>query len=160
MATRKTFREKLADQKDLPRVEPISPGMARKWGPGTIVIPAPREVDELMRRVPEGSLVTINEIRAAVAKRHGATIGCPMTTGILARIAAGAAGEDEAEGKQPVTPYWRTLKTGGELNPKYPGGVAGQRARLIAEGHCVESRGKRAFVVDYDRHLTELEPRD
>ncbi|MFQ5530246.1 MAG: hypothetical protein ACE5FP_07830 [Gemmatimonadota bacterium] len=91
MATRKTFREKLADQKDLPRVEPISPGMARKWGPGTIVIPAPREVDELMRRVPEGSLVTINEIRAAVAKRHGATIGCPMTTGILARIAAGAA---------------------------------------------------------------------
>ena len=103
MPRRKTFREKLADQKDLPRVVRISPGMAKQWGPGTIVIPAPREVDDLMKRVPKGKLVTINQIREAVAKRHGATIGCPITTGILARVAAGAAGEDEAEGKKRVT---------------------------------------------------------
>ena len=73
MSSRKTFREKLADDKDLPRVERISPGMAKQWGHGTIVIPAPSEVDAIMRRVPKGKLITINQIRELVARRHGAT---------------------------------------------------------------------------------------
>ena len=153
MTRRKTFREKLADDKDLPRVEPIPPGMQKRWGSGTIVIPAAREVDEIMRRVPKARLITINQIREIVARRHGATIGCPIATGIHARIAAGAAGEDEAEGKKRITPYWRTLKAGGELNPKYPGGLEGQRARLQAEGHDVVARGRRLFVRDYERRL-------
>jgi hypothetical protein len=74
MRKKKTFREKLAAETDLPRVEPIPAGMARQWGEGTIVIPAPREVDEIMRQVPKGKLITINQIREAVAHRHGATI--------------------------------------------------------------------------------------
>ncbi|MDH3459335.1 MAG: MGMT family protein [Gemmatimonadota bacterium] len=153
MRRRKTFREKLADQKDLPRVERIPKGMQRQWGEGTMVIPAPREVDQIMRKVPKGKLITINQIREIVARRHGATLGCPITTGILARIAAGAAGEDEAEGKRRVTPYWRTLKTGGEVNPKYPGGLQDQRERLEAEGHRVDMRGRRMVVRDYERSL-------
>ncbi|MDH3368332.1 MAG: MGMT family protein [Gemmatimonadota bacterium] len=153
MRRRKTFREKLADQKDLPRVERIPKGMQRQWGEGTMVIPAPREVDQIMRKVPKGKLITINQIREIVARRHGATLGCPITTGILARIAAGAAGEDEAEGKRRVTPYWRTLKTGGEVNPKYPGGLQDQRRRLEAEGHRVDMRGRRMVVRDYERYL-------
>ena len=56
--------------------------------------PAPREVDAIMKAVPEGKLITIHEIRAILAKRHGATIGCPLTTGIFAWIAAHAAEED------------------------------------------------------------------
>jgi alkylated DNA nucleotide flippase Atl1 len=153
MRRRKTFREKLADQKDLPRVERIPKGMTRQWGDGTMVIPAPREVDEIMRKVPKGKLITINQIRDIVARRHGATLGCPITTGILARIAAGAAGEDEAEGKRRVTPYWRTLKTGGEVNPKYPGGLRDQKRRLEAEGHRIDMRGRRMVVRDYERSL-------
>ncbi|MEM2999158.1 MAG: hypothetical protein QXV09_00525 [Candidatus Bathyarchaeia archaeon] len=58
-----------------------------------MVIPAPIEVDELMRKVPVGKLVTINEIRAALARKHGAIIGCPLTTGIFAWVAAHAAEE-------------------------------------------------------------------
>ena len=153
MRRRKTFREKLADQKDLPRVERIPKGMQRQWGEGTMVIPAPREVDQIMRKVPKGKLITINQIREIVARRHGATLGCPITTGILARIAAGAAGEDEAEGKRRVTPYWRTLKTGGEVNPKYPGGLQDQRERLEAEGHRVDMRGRRMVVRDHEQSL-------
>ena len=156
MTGRRTFQEKLADDKDLPRVERISQGMARQWGQGTIVIPAPNEVDAIMRSVPKGRLITINQIRQLVARRHGATIGCPIATGILARIAAGAAGEDEADGKKRITPYWRTLKSGGELNPKYPGGLTGQRARLREEGHTITSRGKRLFVKDYERSVVKL----
>ena len=71
----KSWREKLADNKDLPRVVEITGKMSTRWGTGTVVIPAPREVDEIMRSVPRGKLITINQIREMLAKRHGATIG-------------------------------------------------------------------------------------
>ena len=99
--------------------------MSARWGRGTVVIPAPFEVDALMKRVPRGKLTTINEIRAALARKHRATIGCPITTGIFAWIAANAAAEAAAAGQKAITPYWRTLKAGGQLNEKYPGGLSG-----------------------------------
>jgi len=77
---RKSWVGKLHNGKGLPRVEQISGKMSRRWGEGTVVIPAPLEVDELMRKVPRGKLVTINGIREALAKKHDATISCPMTT--------------------------------------------------------------------------------
>lgn len=73
--TRKSWREKLADGKDLPKVVEIDGKMSKRWGTGTVVIPAPIEVDEIMRKVPKGKLVTINQIRAYLAQKHGATIG-------------------------------------------------------------------------------------
>src|SRR5260370_14746933 len=124
MAKRKSWRDKLANDKDLPKVVPITGKMSKRWGEGTVAIPAPREVDAIMKRVPEGKLITINEIRALVAKKHGASIGCPITTTLFAWIAAHAAEEAAAEGETNITPYWRTLKSGGEVNPKYPGGIA------------------------------------
>ena len=102
-----------------------------------MVIPAPLEVDALMKQVPRGRVVTINELRAALATRHRVAFACPITTGIFSWIAAHAAAEAAAEGTKRVTPYWRTLKTGGEINPKYPGGVSVLARRLRAEGHKV-----------------------
>jgi alkylated DNA nucleotide flippase Atl1 len=130
--------------------------MSKRWGTGTVVIPAPMEVDALMRRVPKGKLVTINEIREALAKKHNATIGCPMTTGIFAWIAAHAAEEQRREGKKDITPYWRTLKAGGVINPKYPGGVEGQKKLLEREGHKVIQKGKKYVVADYKKSLIKL----
>lgn len=52
-----------------------------------------------------------------------------------------------------IKPFWRTLKTGGEINPKYPGGVQGIARRLRAEGHKVEAKGKRLMVADYQTAL-------
>lgn len=157
MPTRKkTWHEKLEDAKDLPRVAPIPERLRATWGRGTLVIAAPSEVDELMQRVPKGKLATVNDLRAALASRHGAAIACPMTTGIFALIAARAADEDERAGKKRVTPYWRTLKGRGELNEKYPGGIAAQRARLEAEGHAVVARGKKWVVLDYEERLARL----
>ena len=72
---RKSWQEKLADSKDLPKVVEITGKMSTRWGTGTVCIPAPREVDEIMKKVPRGKLITINQIRQVVAKRHGATIG-------------------------------------------------------------------------------------
>jgi len=93
-----TWSEKLNESKGLPQVSRITDKMSKRWGTGTVVIPAPIEVDEIMRKVPAGKLVTINEIRAALAKKHKATICCPMTTGIFAWIAAHAADEREQSG--------------------------------------------------------------
>jgi alkylated DNA nucleotide flippase Atl1 len=157
-AKKKTYKEKLHGSKDLPKVVEIQGKMTKKWGTGTVVIPKPLEVDAIMRKVPKGKLVTINQIREVVAKKHKATIGCPITTGIFASIAAHAADEDEAQGKKRVTPYWRTLKAGGVVNPKYPGGEKGQKKRLKAEGHKVITKGKKAVVQDYEKRLVKLDP--
>jgi len=90
-----------------------------------------------------------NQRNSSLARTHGATVGCPITTGIFAWIAAHAAKEAAAEGKKKTTPYWRTLKTGGELNAKYPGGVAALKKLLEAEGHNVIPKGKRWLVEGY-----------
>jgi len=155
---RKTWREKLTDDKGLPKVVEITGKMSTRWGTGTVCIPAPREVDEIMRNVPKGKLITINQIREIVAQKHGATIGCPLTTGIFAWIAAHAAEEAAAEGKRDITPYWRTLKVGGQLTEKYPGGVEAQAAHLREEGHTIEpGKGKKPPKVrDFEKALVEV----
>jgi len=130
--------------------------MSKRWGTGTVAIPAPMEVDEIMRKVSEGKLTTINEIRVTLAKKHGATIGCPITTGIFAWIAANAAEERREKGEKDITPYWRTLKTGGVINEKYPGGVEAQKKLLEKEGHKVVQKGKKCVVVDYEKSLAKL----
>jgi len=158
--TRKSWREKLADSKDLPKVVEINDKMSKRWGTGTVVIPAPLEVDEIMKKVPQGKLITINHIRSVLAQKHGATIGCPITTGIFAWIAAHAADEAAAEGEKQITPYWRTLKSAGELNEKYPGGVEAQAAHLRAEGHTIEpGKGKKPpRIKDFEQALQVLQP--
>ncbi len=90
-----------------------------------------------MRKVRAGKVTTIDALREQLAKQHGATLACPMTTGIFAWIAAQAAAEAEAAGKARIIPYWRTLKAGGELNPKYPGGLSEVLRGLEAERHTV-----------------------
>jgi hypothetical protein len=151
---KKSWREKLVDSKGLPKTGKIEGKMSTRWGTGTMVIPAPIEVDEIMRKVPKGKLTTINEIRAALARKHNVDVGCPITTGIFAWIAAHAAEEAATEGVKRITPYWRTLKTGGELNPKYPGGVPGLKKLLGAEGHRIVQKGKRFFVENYQERVT------
>lgn len=156
MAKKKSWVEKLHEAKDLPRVEKITPKMTSRWGKGTVVIPAPIEVDELMRRVPKGKLITINQIRQFLAKKHKATIGCPITCGIFAWVAAWAASEQQAEGVKKITSYWRTLKSDGEINPKYPGGVEAQKKLLSAEGHRVIKKGSRWLVTDFEQALINI----
>lgn len=151
-----SWTKKLEDDKDLPKVIEIDEKMSKRWGEGTCVIPAPREVDEIMSKVPKGKLLTINEIRKILAKKHGATIGCPITTGIFAWVSANAAEESISEGKKRTTPYWRTLKTGGIINEKYPGGEEAQKKLLEEEGHSVIWKGKKYVVEDFEKRLAKL----
>ncbi len=156
LSRKKSWSEKLKDSKDLPKVEVISRKMTKRWGTGTVVIPAPIEVDGLMRKASPGKLITINQIRGALARKHNATIGCPLTTGIFAWVAANAAEEERRQGRRDITPYWRTLKNDGVINEKYPGGVEAQKKLLEEEGHTIIQKGNKHIVVDYEKHLARI----
>lgn len=153
MKPKKSWQEKLMDSKGLPKVARVTGRMSRRWGEGIMVIPAPVEVDALMKQVPRGRVITTNELRTALAKNHKVNFACPMTTGIFSWIAAHAAAEAQTEGAKKITPFWRTLKIGGEINPKYPGGVEEISRHLRAEGHKIISRGKKTFVADHEKKL-------
>ena len=152
---KKTAREKLLDSKDFPKIEKIKPNQEKIWGKGTIVIPAPIEVAEIMKEVPKGKLITINKIRERLAKKHKATIGCPICCGIFANITAHAAEEERLMGKKQITPWWRTLKGEGELNPKYPGGEQNQKKLLENENHRIVQKGKKYVVENYENYLVK-----
>lgn len=152
---RTSWQEKLKDSKGLPKVSKITGKLSKRWGTGTVAIPAPIEVDAMMKKVPRGKVTTINQIRQAVAKKHRATIGCPITTGIFAWISAHAAEEARAQGKKKITPWWRTLKSEGELNEKYPGGVAWQSKCLKKEGQTIVKKGKKYLVRDFEKCLVK-----
>ena len=80
-----------------------------------------------MRLVPLGKLLTVGEIRKYFAGQNEADFTDPITAGIFVSIVAWASSQREND----VTPYWRTLKAGGELNSKYPGGAGAQKACFI-----------------------------
>jgi hypothetical protein len=155
-SVRKSWREKLNNSKDLPKIQVFTKAKNKSMPAGTYVIPSPLEVDAVMKKVPKGKIITINEIRQILAKKYKVQFCCPITTGIFAWIAANAAQEELDNGKKRITPYWRTLKTGGELNPKYPGGTEDVSKKLKAEGHRIIQKRKRFFVEDFEKRLVKF----
>ncbi len=104
------------------------------------------EIEEMVRTVPAGEVLPADRMTAALAERHGVDFACPLTAGIFLWILANAAEEARGDGEPDGLPWWRVVKKGGELNPKYPGGGALQRERLEAEGRTVAPKGKRLVV--------------
>ncbi len=150
---KKDFNAMLRDSKDMPKMQIITDQKSiEKYGGDRMYFAPPMDYDAAMRRVPYGKLTTVGEIRAFFAAQSGADFTEPITAGIFVSIAAWASfqrGEDE-------TPWWRTLKANGELNPKYPGGTEAQKEKLEAEGHIVLQKGRtnRKYVVkDYEKVL-------
>lgn len=118
-----------------------------------MVVSTPREVDGLLKQIPEGRLVTLNEIRGHLARIYSTDISCPVSTAIFINIAAAAAEELRSQGETDLTPWWRVLKPGGKLNEKCPGGAEAQKAKLEAEGYTVR-RARSSYVVeDYEQFL-------
>ena len=139
---KKDFNAMLAEAKGMPRIQLVTdPATIRKYGGDRMYFAPPIDYDRAMRRVPRGMVTTVGEIRAFFAREAGADFTEPITAGVFVSIAAWASFQRQAD----ETPYWRTLKAGGELNPKYPGGIEAQREKLEAEGHTVIRRGRKNF---------------
>jgi hypothetical protein len=158
---RKTWREKLADRENLPKflkLEKRFPcfNAVHKMGAvvgDDIVLVNPCEVVELMKKVPRGKLTTLVEICRSIARRYEVKACCTLTTGIFIMTAANAAEEAQKENRPLDIPYWRTLKTDGCLNEKFPGGAESHKGLLELEGFRVISKGKRFYVEDYQDYL-------
>jgi len=142
MSKRKTARQKLHVDNDLPKIKPAP----EIWGGGPMVIPHPTEINQLMKQVPYGKLVTLDELRVQIARNHKADICCPMTAGIFVNISGAAAEEDHSDGIKDITPYWRSLKKKGEVNPKFAGGLERQIQLLKDERHQISQKRKKFFV--------------
>lgn len=154
---KKDFNAMLKDGKDMPKIVEITDEKSiEKYGGRRMYFAPPLDYDAVMRRVPKGKVITVGDIREFFAARNDADFTDPITAGIFCSIAAWASFQ-RADDK---TPYWRTLKANGELNPKYPGGVEEQKKLLETEGHMIIKRGRtniRYYVKDYEQFLYRLE---
>jgi alkylated DNA nucleotide flippase Atl1 len=132
-------------------IPPGAPGYREANG-GAMVVSSPAEVDEFVRRIGPGEVATLDDLRAALARRHGVETACPVSTAIFAGMSARAAEELRHAGRaaDQLTPWWRVLKRGGFLNPKLPGGVERQKILLEAEGVRVSPLRKQLAVFDYE----------
>lgn len=153
---KKDFNEMLHKDTGMPKVQIVKDEAAiKKYGGEKMYFAPPVAYDEIMKKVPYGKVITVGVIRDYLAKMNDADFTDPITAGIFVSIAAWASfqrSEDE-------TPYWRTLKAKGELNPKYPGGIKAQKEKLEAEGHTVIQRGRKNikyYVQGYEKVLFEL----
>lgn len=148
---KKDFNAMLHRATDMPKTQIVTDeATIKKYGGEKMYFAPPLTYDEIMKKVPYGQVITVGMIRDYLAKENGADFTDPITAGIFVSIAAWASyqrTEDE-------TPYWRTLKANGELNPKYPGGVEAQREKLEAEGHTIIRKGRtniKYYVKDYEQ---------
>ncbi|MCA3560956.1 MAG: MGMT family protein [Aestuariivirga sp.] len=133
-----------------------APGYAEAKG-GAMVVSSPAEVDALIRKLEPGEVVTLDDLRTALARRHKVAVACPVSTAIFANMSARAAEERRARGvpQDELTPWWRVLRKGGFLNPKLPGGVERQSVLLAAEGVRASPLRKQLAVYDYEARKPE-----
>ena len=154
--SKKDFNAMLKDSKDMPKYVKITDEPSiKKYGGDNMYFAPPMAYDEVMKKVPYGKIITVGEIRDYFAKKNNADFTDPITAGIFTSIVAWASYQRDED----ITPYWRTLKSDGELNVKYPEGKELQKRLLEEEGHTIISKGTKNikyYVKDFENSLIEL----
>lgn len=152
----KDFNAMLQEEKGMPKMQIVTDAKTiEKYGGERMYFAPPLAYDRVMKTIPFGKVTTVGEIRSYFARLNDADFTEPITAGVFVSIAAWASEQRETD----KTPYWRTLKANGQLNPKYPGGVEAQKAKLEAEGHTVIQRGRtniKYYVKDFEESLHPL----
>lgn len=154
--SKKDFNAMLNNNKDMPKIQIIEDEKSiKRYGGKKMFLAPPIYYDEVMRKIPEGKLITTGLIREYLARKNNADFTDPMTAGIFVQIVAFASYQRETN----VTPYWRTLKSDGKLNSKYPGGIELQKKLLEEEGHEIITKGRKNieyYVKDFEKSLVDL----
>ena len=153
---KKDFNAMMRNSKDMPKTQKVEDERTiKKYGGTKMFFAPPLYYDALMKKVPQGKLITVSQMRDFLAKENGADFTDPMTAGIFVNIVAWASYQREED----ITPYWRTLKADGELNAKYPEAIELQKRLLEEEGHTVVSKGTKNikyYVKDFEKSLMDL----
>lgn len=129
---RKSWQQKLAGGA-APHVEVLEKPFGGALPGARMLVSNPREVDAYIRTLPVGTTASVVDLRTALARKHGADLACPLSTGIFVRIVAECALEELALGKpnSEVTPFWRVVDPKSPLAKKLscgPDFVAQKRA--------------------------------
>lgn len=155
--SKKDFNAMLNNNKDMPKIQTIEDEKSiKRYGGEKMFLAPPIYYDEIMKKIPKGKLTTISMIREYLAKKNNADFTDPMTAGIFIQIVAFASYQRSDD----ITPYWRTLKSDGKLNSKYPGGIELQKKLLEEEGHEIIIKGRKNieyYVKDFEKSLVNLE---
>ena len=153
---KKDFNSMLHKDAGMPKIQILTDEASiQKYGGSRMYFAPPLAYDRIMKTIPYGKVITVGEMRDHLARVNGADFTDPITAGIFVSIAAWASFQRTGD----ETPYWRTLKAGGELNPKYPGGIEAQKEKLEAEGHTIIQKGRkniRFYVKDYEKVMVHL----
>ena len=153
---KKDFNLMMNDSKGMPRIQIIEDEKSiKRYGGTKMLLAPPLYYDEIIKNVPKGGLVTVSQIRKYLAENNGADFTDPMTAGIFVNIVAWAS----YQRNENETPFWRVLKSDGELNVKYPEAIELQKRLLEEEGHTVIAKGRtkiKYYVKDFEDSLIEL----
>jgi alkylated DNA nucleotide flippase Atl1 len=139
--TKKPWAEKMQHPAE-PVIEVLNEQKGPAYPAGRMLIGTPMAIDEIVKGIPKGDLMTAGKLRAIMADKFDADYACPMTTGIFLRIAAEYANEQMNKGVKNVTPFWRVIRDDGSLIDKLPGGIEHQAELLAKEGFTFIPKGK------------------
>ena len=139
--TTKPWAEKMKHPAE-PVIEVLNEQKGSAYPAGRMLIGTPMAIDEIVKCIPKGELMTAGKLRAIMAEKFDADYACPMTTGIFLRIAAEYANEQMNNGVKSVTPFWRVIRDDGSLIDKLPGGIEHQAELLAKEGFTFVPKGK------------------
>lgn len=152
----KDFNAMLKNSKDMPKVQIVKDEKTiQKYGGTKMFFAPPIFYDELIKKVPKGQVITIGQMREYLARVHKADFTDPMTAGIFVNIVAWAS----YQRKDNVTPFWRVLKSDGELNAKFPEGIELQKRLLEEEGHEIVMSGTKNikyYVKNFEKNMVDL----
>lgn len=153
---KKDFNAMLHKDTDMPKIQIVTDEASiKKYGGEKMYFAPPVIYDQLMKKIPYGKIITVGAIRDYLARTNNADFTDPITAGIFVSIAAWAS----YQRTENETPYWRTLKAHGELNPKFPGGIEAQKEKLESEGHEIIQKGRKNikyYVKDFENVHFEL----
>ena len=100
-----------------------------------MVLPMPRDIEAVARKLKPGSSLDMRGLRSALAKKYKVDVACPVVTGIQLRTLAEAVGEQLDNGASPIAlvPVWRLMPADAQIWRKLENGRAKLMAQLRAE---------------------------
>lgn len=115
----KTWSDKLQCGKR-PHTKRLEIDFAGMKAGSLMYISTPLEVDQYVRGIPYGLIVSPKVMRDDLAKRNGADHTCPVSTGIFLRIVSEAALEKYKKINciTEISPFWRIVAPDSDLAKK------------------------------------------
>lgn len=127
------------------KIEAIPQTMEKFFGcSGKMVKPSTSTVKGVVRKIPKGEIITLEQLRGKLAIDFNVQTACPASTTKALKTLA--------KEEKPIC-YWRVVKKKGELIAVFPNGIEGHAQLLESEGFEIDYTNKNPFVVEYETKL-------